>query len=190
MAPVQSVSILAWNLEPTQCKTAEQRGSQPWGPARSGSRGRKSESQEKPACWVPLQCHVNALQQLRGHPGLSPGHIDYMELSWECLTGSALNQVKLSLEGWFSANHPYCQKCLFFVFCNHDEFPTLKSVLPPSTSLNTHLLSADFSLLISFQIKQIDWIYWVSHHQACFMDHSFTESCSSFELLPIFQHQF
>lgn len=84
----------------------------------------------------------------------------------------------------------YCQKCLFFVFCNHDEFPTLKSVLPPSTSLNNHLLSAGFSLLISFQIKQIDWIYWVSHHQACFMDHSFTELCSSFELLPIFQHQF
>lgn len=88
-----------------------------------------SKSQEKPGYWTSVQCHVNALQQLREHPGLAPRHINEpvcMELSWECLTGSALNQLSLPAEGCFSANHAYCQKCLFFVFCNHDQIPTLK----------------------------------------------------------------
>lgn len=35
-------------------------------------------------------------------------------------------------------------------------FPPLNLVLPSSASLKNHLQSADFSPLISFQIKQID----------------------------------
>lgn len=109
---ISKISILAWTLQavPAQhrAELSKEGEDKPGSASRTGRENRLN----------PVSCKWTAVFEGASWPSTESDKWDGMhENVWQALHWTR----------WACPGDPCCQKCLFFIVCSHDEFPTLKS---------------------------------------------------------------